>query len=187
MTSTRELGDLTDLVLEHSAFVWRVLTHLGVPASDVADASQEVFVIVMKQLEGFRANSSVRTWLYGICRNVALSTRRKSSVQREIPTDVLPEEILQPAQERDLWIKRAHAQLVEALASLDDDQRAVFVLYEIEEVSMEEIAAATDAKVTTCYARLYAAREKVQSLLRRKSLSTAGAGSDRRPHKKGAS
>jgi RNA polymerase sigma-70 factor (ECF subfamily) len=186
MSSNRELPDLTELVLEHSAFVWRVLTHLGVPATEVPDASQEVFVIVMKRIESFRAESSLRTWLYGICRNVAQATRRKASVKREIPTEVLPEEILQPAQEGDLWIKRAHAQLVEALATLDDDQRTVFVLYEIEEVSIEEIAAAVGAKVSTCYARLYAAREKVQSLLRRKTLTAANAGSVRRSHTKGA-
>jgi RNA polymerase sigma-70 factor (ECF subfamily) len=99
---------------------------------------------------------------------------------------VLPEEILQPAQEGDLWIKRAHAQLVEALATLDDDQRTVFVLYEIEEVSVEEIATALGAKVSTCYARLHAAREKVQALLRRRTLTGATTGSARRPHRKGA-
>lgn len=187
MKTTGRLPDVTELVLEHSAFVWRVLTHLGVRPADVPDASQEVFVVVMKRAETFRGDSSVRTWLYGICRNVAHTTRRKTASIREVPTDELPEEILQPAQEGDLWIKRAHAQLVEALQALDEEQREVFLLYEIEDLSIEEIAAAQGTAISTCYARLHAARDKVQALLRRKTLSRRAEPGARRPHTRGDS
>jgi RNA polymerase sigma factor (sigma-70 family) len=118
----------------------------------------------------FDGRSSFQTFLYGVCRNVARSERRRFRVDTEIPTEDLPETVVQPAQEGELWIKRAHERLVRALDLLDDAQREVFVLFEIEQLSMEEIAQAQGAALTTCYSRLYAAREKIQAELRRRAL-----------------
>jgi RNA polymerase sigma-70 factor, ECF subfamily len=159
--------DPAAIVVEHSAFVWRVLLHLGVPAGQLEDASQEVFLVVIRQLERFEERSSVRTWIYGICRNVALAMRRRTHEHTELLMEELPETVVQPAQEGALWIKRAHEQLLRALRGLDEEQQTVFVLYEIEELSMEEIAQSLGAPLSTCYSRLYAARQKVQADLRR--------------------
>jgi RNA polymerase sigma-70 factor (ECF subfamily) len=82
----------------------------------------------------------------------------------------LPETIVQPAQEGVVWIKQAHARLVEALGELSEEQRMVFVLFEIEELSMNEIADAIGAAQSTCYSRLYAARESVAAALRRREI-----------------
>lgn len=164
------------LVLEHSPFVWRVLIHLGVPRSRLEDASQEVFVALLKALPSFEGRSSLKTWIYGTCRNVAFTERRRARETTEIPSEELPETIVQPAQEGQLWIRRAHERLVAALARLDEGQRQVFVLYEIEELSMEEIARELGVPVATCYSRLYAARDKVHAELRRRALTA-------RPHR----
>lgn len=162
--------DISALVSEHAGFVWRVLLHLGVPDSQLDDLSQEVFLIVLRRLEGFEERSSLHTWLYGICRNVAASARRQRYVKHEILSGELPETIVQPAQEGVVWIKQAHARLIEALAELSEEQRMVFVLFEIEELSMNEIADATGATQSTCYSRLYAARESVAAALRRREI-----------------
>ncbi|HMI89915.1 MAG TPA: sigma-70 family RNA polymerase sigma factor [Polyangiales bacterium] len=160
--------DPAAVIREHAAFVQRVLRHLGVASSQLDDASQEVFLVVCRQLDKFEGRSSLRTWLYGICRNVAAATRRGGHA-REVLAAEPPEVDQPPGQDAALWLKQAHAQLMRALESLDEGQRMVFVLYEIEELSMEEIAAALAAPVTTCYSRLYAARERVQALLRRRA------------------
>jgi RNA polymerase sigma-70 factor (ECF subfamily) len=158
--------DAAAVVVEHSAFVWRVLIHLGVAADQLEDASQEVFVTVLRQLDGFEERSSLRTWIYGICRNVAFSSRRQALKRLELVED-LPDSVVQPAQEDALWIRRAHEQLVRALQTLDEDQQTVFVLFEIEELSMEEIAESLAAPLSTCYSRLHAARDKIRARLRR--------------------
>ena len=130
--------ELAELVIEHSAFVWRVLFHLGVPKRRLEDASQEVFVAMLHALPRFEGRSSLRTWIYGTCRNVARAERRRAREHTEIPTAELPESVVQPAQEGELWIKRAHERLVAALASevcgilhrtqvCDRDDAAVFV------------------------------------------------------------
>jgi RNA polymerase sigma-70 factor (ECF subfamily) len=165
------------LVVEHATFVFRVLTHLGVPSSHVEDASQEVFLIVLRQLDGFEGRSSVQTWLFGICRNVARSFRRRERGKLEVSTEELPESVVQPAQEGEVWIRRAHQLLLQALEVLDEEQRAVFVLFEVEQFTMDQIAASLNCPTSTCYARLYAARSKVQAQLRRReALGTNKAG-----------
>lgn len=164
-------GEQAALIVEHAAFVWRVLMHLGVPRARLEDASQEVFLVALRG--DFAGRSSFKTFLYGVCRNVARSERRRSREDREIPSDELPETVVQPAQEGALWVKQAHQQLLMALDQLDEGEREVFVLFEIGELSMDEIARATAAPLSSCYSRLYAARERVHAALRRRALKSA--------------
>ncbi len=161
---------ISDIVSEHAGFVWRALLHLGVDESQLKDTSQEVFLVAMRKLDGFEERSSMQTWLYGICRHLAANARRRASHRHELVTDELPESIMMPAQEGALWAKRAHAKLVRALESLDEEPRSVFILFEIEQLTMEEIAAATHAPLRTCYSRLEAARRHVHAQLRRHEL-----------------
>lgn len=157
------------LIVEHAPFVWRVLVHLGVPHRRLEDASQEVFLVALGG--GFQGRSAFQSFLYGVCRNVARSERRRYREASEIPMDELPEAVVQPAQEGELWVKRAHERLLRALSRLDEAQREVFVLFEIAELSMEEVARATSSPLSSCYSRLYAAREQIQAELRRRALS----------------
>jgi RNA polymerase sigma-70 factor (ECF subfamily) len=162
-------GEQAALIVEHAPFVWRVLMHLGVPRSRLEDASQEVFIVALR--DDFAGRSSFKTFLYGVCRNVARSERRAYREEREIPTEELPETVVQPAQEGALWVKQAHHLLLGALERLDDAEREVFVLFEIAELSMEEVARATRSPPSSCYSRLYAARERVAAELRRRALA----------------
>jgi RNA polymerase sigma-70 factor (ECF subfamily) len=156
------------VIREHAHFVWRVLRHLGVDSDQLDDLSQEVFLVVLRQLPSFEGRSSPRTWIYGICRNIAQRARARASDLGASGDSALPEPSEPASQDHELWLKQAHACLVRALDTLDSDQRAVFLLYEIEELPMEEIATALAAPVTTCYSRLSAARRKVEAALRRR-------------------
>ena len=158
---------VSEIVSQHAGYVWRVLAHLGVPESQLKDSSQEVFLIALRRIDQFEARSSLRTWLFGICRNLAADHRRRASVRHEVVTDELPETVVLPAQEGALWAKRAYRQLLRALDALSDEPREVFVLFEIEQLGMEEIAAITGAPLRTCYSRLEAARAKVRAQLKR--------------------
>lgn len=162
-------ADHAALVVQYAPFVWRVLIHLGVPTDRLEDASQDVFLVLISGK--FRGASSLETFLYGVCRNVASVERRKRQDAVELVLDELPDSIMQPAQEGELWIKTAHARLVRALGLLDEAQQQVFVLFELEQMPMEEIARLMKAPLSTCYSRLYAARAAVQAELRRGALS----------------
>jgi len=148
-------------------FVWRASRRLGVRERDVEDVCQEVFVAVHRKLDSFEGRSSVRTWLYGICVHAASNHRRRSHVRREVVSDTLSEQIAAADQHEGLERQQALAQLAEMLNELDHDRRAVFVLYEIEQLSMSEIASAVGCPLQTAYSRLHAARKQLEATVKR--------------------
>ena len=163
--------DLQLLIREQTPFVWRVLRHLGVHESQLDDLSQEVFMVLVENPGAFEARSSLRTFLYGVCRNIARSARRRRTARRETELSPAAQGAGEATQERALWLKESRAQLIEVIGELDEDQRMIFVLFEIEEVSMEEIASALSAPLRTCYSRLEVARKQVLARFRRKLAS----------------
>ena len=148
---------------EYAPFVLRVMRHLGVAEGDVQDQSQEVFVAVFQGLSGFEGRSSTRTWVYGICRRVASNHRRRAYIRRETAVAEPPDRPnpIDVVEERQGW-----SALSRLLDSLDESKREVFVLYELEELSMKEVADACDCPLQTAYSRLHAARKQLAGKLR---------------------
>jgi len=155
----------------YATFVWRVLGRLGVATSDLADTSQEVFLVVHRRLPDFEGRSSVKSWIYGICIRVAAGWRRKPHRAHERALDESAIEHSSDSQDDELEQRRARAKLASVLERLDEEKRNVFVLYELEELSMPEIAAALGCPLTTAYSRLHAARKTVRAAFARQSLS----------------
>src|SRR5262245_42915998 len=126
------------LYAENAAFVWRSLKQLGVREGDAADACQEAFLVVHKKLGDFRGGSA-RSWLFAIAVRVASDYRKRARHKREILEDA-PDEPVPEAQTKEVEEARARKLLQDILASLDDDKRAVFVAFELEELPMAEVA-----------------------------------------------
>ncbi len=162
--------DLETVYLEHVAVVWRFLRSMGVRESDVEDVCQEVFVVVHRNLAGFDGRNPLSTWLYAICFRTASSYRRKASFRRELVTDELPEPPQEPEQTEAVARQQARRLLARVLDELDEEKRAVFVLYEIEEQPMAEVAAALGCPLQTAYSRLHAARHHVEAATKRLHL-----------------
>lgn len=156
---------------EYGDFAWRSLARQGVAERDLPDVCQEVFMVVHRQLPGFEGRSTLRTWLYGICRHVAANHRRRAVNRRELPSEQLPEPApaleQEPAPHAQLARRQALAMLQQALETLTEERREVFVLYEVEELPMREVAELLGCPINTAYSRLYAAREQVQAELAR--------------------
>jgi RNA polymerase sigma-70 factor, ECF subfamily len=165
--STPVALDTASIFREHSAYVWRVLRRLGVHESDVGDVCQEVFVVVHRKLNEFEGRSQVRTWVYGICVRTAADYRKRAFHRREIVTDAPPEQHSDEAPDQTLAAKQARAKLDRILDELDQDKRAVFVLFEIEQLPMIEVASALGCPLQTAYSRLHAARALVTEAIRR--------------------
>ncbi len=160
-------ANVAELFREHGPFVWRTLRRLGMSESDADDLCQEVFLVVFRKLDSFEHRSSFKTWLYGITARVAQSHRRRASNQRELPTASPPEVTAPDGPHDQLADQQARALLDRAVGELDDDKRAVFVLYEIEQLPMNEVATALECPAQTAYSRLHAARRQVQASVRR--------------------
>lgn len=152
---------------EYFPFVWRCLRGLGVAEAGLDDAAQDVFVVVHRRFAEFRGSSTVRTWLYGIVRNVASNHRRSLSRKREAgPLDVEPPS-LAPGPAEAAEQAESAAFIERFLGGVDVKKREVFMLALLEEMTMPEIAEALGIPVNTAYSRLRLARADFQRALER--------------------
>ncbi len=157
--------DPRQLFRENVAFVWRALRYQGIAERDLEDVSQEVFVVLFRKLPELERESSFRAWLYGICLRVAAAHRRRASVRHEILVGELAEEAGGVTNSRDPERLHARTQLHKLLARLDDEKRDVFVLYELEQLPMSEVAEIVGCQRATAYSRLAAAREQLLGMI----------------------
>jgi RNA polymerase sigma-70 factor, ECF subfamily len=157
-----QLGRLFD---EHAEHVWRVLRRFGVPDADVEDVVQEVFLVAHGRVPDGLDARGVRAWLYGVARRCAAGYRRKVHRRREVPMSAPPELHDTPGLAGPLDARRALALLDTVLDGLPDEQREVYVLFEIEELAMAEVAQAVSCPLKTAYSRLYAAPRAVREAL----------------------
>jgi len=148
----------------HFRFAWRALRRLGVREADLMDMTQNVFVVVHRKLSGFEGRSDLTTWLFGICRRVAIDYRRSARIRREVPADARQIASLSGPEPASDATDKAHlAALAESLLDrLPEKLRVVFVLFELDEMSGDDIAALLDIPVGTVRSRLRLAREAFQ-------------------------
>lgn len=151
----------------HFGYVWRVLARLGIRDADLPDATHDVFVVVHRKLGDFDESRPMKPWLFGICYRSALDRKRKMSSWREAPVEHLEAVATEPAPDEVTAARQAHALVLRALAALELEQRAVFVLHELEGMTMPEIAAVIEAPLNTLYSRLRLARAAFASAVER--------------------
>lgn len=160
--STSEAPTFAELFTEHAAYVGRLLRYMGVPERDLDDACQDTFLVVHKKLETLRPDVSPRAWIYGICLHLAREARRRMAKERA-RTERLDSERQIPALGSP--VDEVHAARQQALAFLDlldEDKREVFLLHDVEELTMREICDALGIPLQTGYSRLRLARERLQ-------------------------
>jgi len=156
-----------DVYSGHFDLVWRSLRHLGVPAQQLDDAVQDVWLVVHRKLPEFDGRSAVSTWLFGICINVARAQRRAREVTR--PAEPLREDLqsVEPSPERALESSQAWTLVQGFMAGLPELHRAIFVSSLLENFSPPETASATGVDVNTVYKRVRALRRSLERLLQR--------------------
>ena len=148
------------LFREHARYVGRTLRYLGVAERELVDACQEVFIVVHRRM-GELQDGGARAWIRQICVYVAYNSRRSSRRRRESGEEP-PEVSTSATPQSDLERSQLSHKLLRVLEGLDEEHRVVFVLYEIEELKMAEVAEAMQCPLQTAYTRLHAARAKVQ-------------------------
>lgn len=160
--------ELDALYREQVEYVWATLRRLGVSSGDLEDVAHEVFVVVHRRSGDFDATRPVRPWIFGIALRAASRYRRGARRRNEVSDTGLKE----PADgargaEGALEQRDARRLVFEALDRLTDEQRAVFVLHELEGRSVPDIAAELDVPLNTIYSRLRLARERFTSAVAR--------------------
>jgi RNA polymerase sigma-70 factor, ECF subfamily len=152
---------------QHVATVWRALIRLGVPRTDLPDAAQEVFLVAFRKLPEFEGRSKLSTWLVGISYRVASDRRRLAHMRRESGDGgaVLGARDIGPRPDEAVERSEGARLLDEILDVLRPEQREVFVMFELEEMSGKEIAALVGAPLKTVFSRLRLAREAFAATL----------------------
>jgi RNA polymerase sigma-70 factor, ECF subfamily len=151
---------------EHGAFVFRLLRRLGVQEADLDDVTQDVFVIVHRSIGRYEERNQLRAWLYRISVHEASRHRRKRPPQGTVDVDDLAQSA-ELGPEASLQASQARRDFDRLLSVLDEDRRAVFVLYEVEELPMEDVAEAVGCPVATAYSRLRSARKLILAAAQR--------------------
>lgn len=144
--------------------IWRGLRRLGVAERSLDDALQDVFLVAHRKLGTFEARSSHRAWLFGIALRVAREYRRRDA-RLQLDETAVGAAAARPHSE--IEARREIEQLDKILGTLQDDQRAVFVMTEIEGFSAPEIAEALAVNLNTVYSRLRLARRAFERALAR--------------------
>lgn len=157
--------DFDVLYDEYFAAVWRTLRALGVPATALDDAVQDVFIVVHRQLPRFEARSSIRTWVCGIACNVASNYRRRERRKGGlVPLDPkMPE--LGPTPDDRLEQRRTWQAVSHFLDQVNEGKRAAYVLSRFEGLSAPEIAEALAIPLNTVYSRIHAVEGAFKAFL----------------------
>jgi RNA polymerase sigma-70 factor (ECF subfamily) len=149
--------------------VFRNLRRLGVDAGTLEDAVQDVFVVVFRRWDDFERRSTLRTWIFGIVMRVARDHRRaqRRHVARQRLAELQAEGSQSAGTDRSLQRGEAARLLHAVLDRLNEEQRALVVLADLEELPSTEIAGIMNLNPSTCRGKLAAARRKFAEVLER--------------------
>ena len=159
--------DFLSIYRSEFPYVWKTLRRLGAPAQDLEDLAHDLFVVVHRHLNDFDPDRPLRPWLFGIAVRVVSDFRRSPRSAREILGETAEPVDGAPSPHERLEGTEARAVLMKALDGLDLDRRAVFVMHELDEIPVPEIASTLAIPLNTAYSRLRLARVDVSAAIQR--------------------
>ncbi len=167
------------LVKRHQDKFFRLAAGYFNNEADAQDALQEAFLKMYRNLDGFRGDAQFKSWAYRIVVNTSLSRIRKNKRRREVALDNVGPTIEvddEPSATLANWRSRADeaaqdselaAEIADAVAQLEPKYKAVFLLYEVEGLSLEDISDVTDLSLPGVKSRLHRARLFLRATLQR--------------------
>lgn len=165
LTGVEAPADLESVYETCANYVWVSLQRLGVRHADLEDLSHDVFVIAHRRFHEFSGTVKVNSWLFGICLRVAANYRRRARFRYELAAGAMTQDEgvipLAPASGRpdQQALRREAERRAEAiLDAMDLSKRAVFLMFEIEGLSCQDIAEQLGVPIGTIYSRLHGAR-----------------------------
>jgi RNA polymerase sigma-70 factor (ECF subfamily) len=150
---------------DNCTFIWRSLRGLGVPDANIDDAVQEVFLVVHRRLPEYEPRAHIRSWLFGIAMRVAKDHRRSARRKPTVPLADDPILVAQDSPFEQVARNQALAFVERFLDTLSDEQRALFVLTELEQLRVPEAAELLGENLNTVYSRQRALRKQFAEAL----------------------
>jgi RNA polymerase sigma-70 factor (ECF subfamily) len=160
-------------------FVWSSVRRFGVLPHAVDDVVQEVFIVIHSRLHTLERPEALRSWIYGIVRRTVSGHHRAQRVREHsgMALAVEPDVRSYPRTPSDLAEQNDQVKLLYSLLEeLDEPKRDVFVMAELDELTVPEIAEILEIPLNTAYSRLRAARQAFEEALARRSMVREGRG-----------
>lgn len=163
------------LVLEHEKIVYNIIYRIMDNEEDTYDLSQETFIKAYTKINQFNEESRFSTWLYRIATNTSLDELRKRkgkevySIDRPLSgedSDILPEHIDKNANVEEEIIDKEKSNVIEcAFKELNENNKAILNLREIQGLSYDEIAKVLGVSLGTVKSRISRARQEMKNIL----------------------
>jgi RNA polymerase sigma-70 factor (ECF subfamily) len=163
-----------------ASWVVHSLRRLGVQERDLEDVAHEVFLGVHRRIAEYDPARPLRPWLFAFVFRFAADYRKRARHRRETIDDDLDPVDAGPDADEQLEAARARRLVLDALDGIDLDQRAVFVMHEIDGLSIPAVATALAIPVNTAYSRLRLARERFTAAVKRRTLRATSDAAARR-------
>ena len=154
-------------------YVWNVVCRMGVPQADIEDVVQEVFVTVFRRLGEFEGRAQLKTWVFTIAVHLVQHYFRTHARKPGDRASAKGTEIQSLVDQRDngpanqIERQDRYDVLNRVLDQLDEAKRLVFVLAELEQLTLVEIGEIVGANPNTVATRLRAARQAFEKALAR--------------------
>ena len=163
-----DVAAFTTLVDRHAAACTRFATRMLGNREDAEDATQETFLRAYRSLARYEERQAFRTWLFQIlinrCRTAVVRRERRHRMFL-VDDNAIALAAVRPATDA----SDLRAELQRAIDALDPDQREAFLLKHVEQLSYDEMAAATGVGVSALKMRVKRACDRMQWLLREAS------------------
>jgi RNA polymerase sigma-70 factor (ECF subfamily) len=141
-------------------YLCRSLQRLGVRHPDIEDLAHEVFLVLSRKWCDYNPSRPLRPYIFGVAFRIASQYRRRQL--REVPCDV--PDVADPHAQPDTALSSAEARalVLNALEKVPLARRAVFVMHDLDETPMREIAKSLHIPLFTAYSRLRKARQEFE-------------------------
>lgn len=166
-------GDLSafqQLVEQFQRYAYILAFRLLGNDEDAKDAVQEAFIRMWKHIKSFKLSSKFTTWLYRIVTNLCLDhIKAQKRKNRVFPQVIEQNQLLVPTNEKNSeenYIKKNLAGTIIRLSeALTPKQRIVFVLRDLQDLDMKEVARITGMSVNSVKSNLFYARRNIRERL----------------------
>ena len=170
-----DVGAFDQLILKYRERLFSIIYNLTSNREDAADLTQDAFIKAFRSINRFKGKSSFFTWLYRIAINGALTHLKRNRFRRFFSFETINEEMgaadivealaVHTNSDKSALLSELQEKLNEALHKLSPKHRTVVVLFEIEELSHQEISEIMQCSVGTVRSRLHYAKQQLQAYL----------------------
>jgi RNA polymerase sigma-70 factor, ECF subfamily len=167
------------LYRQYFDFVWSSVRRLGVSPAAADDVVQEIFIVIHSRLHTLEKPDALRSWIYSVVRRT-VSSHHRSKRSMQASGAVLaaePDVRRYPATPLDIAQQNDQVRLLYSLLDeLDEPKREVFMMAELDELTVPEIAEILEIPLNTAYSRLRAARQAFEEALAQRSTPLEAGG-----------